>query len=395
MAAPAQEIPQFTVDLSLPPEIRYNHIVPFFKPVLEDDELSALFSSLVKDLAGAASPLVESIAPLILRRVYGHEETAEIQGLARATGISPHILIAFNVLLDLLLGCTSGGVRVFDAKSPASAQTTRILHFRTLDWGMDPLRRLTVQINYARHRNGPVVATSITYLGYVGILTGVRKGLSMSLNFRPHHARDSWAKEASFRWHQAMVVLGFRQSISSVLRDLLLSSTNAADQEEVQHFGNSISEATVQSFLTSLQLSRSTAAYLIFCTAEQVFVVEKDNGSAFIRKSSLFLAAANHDASDEAGSQQQMEDAENEEKVGMGDIVRFSCERHKHLTQMWHKRKQMCHKRTRRPDGVISVHDVVKLLTDEDISNEETHYAVVMDPKVGQILWGAAYPAET
>jgi len=32
-----------------------------------------------------------------------------------------------------------------------------------------------------------VIASTIGYVGFVGALTGVRKGLSVSLNFRPYH----------------------------------------------------------------------------------------------------------------------------------------------------------------------------------------------------------------
>lgn len=48
-----------------------------------------------------------------------------------------HLLVAFNVLLDLFMGCTSGGAKL--------SVEDRMLHFRTLDWGMDPLRKVIVQ----------------------------------------------------------------------------------------------------------------------------------------------------------------------------------------------------------------------------------------------------------
>ncbi len=93
------------------------------------------------------------------------------------TGLDMHLLVAFNVLLDLFMGCTSGGVKL--------SVEDRMLHFRTLDWGMDPLWKVIVQLEY--NRDGVKVASVLTYVGYVGVLTGVRKALSISLNFRPVH----------------------------------------------------------------------------------------------------------------------------------------------------------------------------------------------------------------
>ena len=60
-----------------------------------------------------------------------------------------------------------------------------MLHFRTLDWGMDPLRRVICQLDFTTKPHGPIFASTITYVGFVGVLTGVRQGLSVSLNFRP------------------------------------------------------------------------------------------------------------------------------------------------------------------------------------------------------------------
>lgn len=219
-------IPRFVVDLSRPPEHRYDHIVPHLQTQVDSCDLSSIFDDLLHQFVGPVMAKgLGFVARIALRRVYRSEETAELAGIARAFGIPIHLLVAFNVLLDLLLGCTSGGVRAVDSEQqPASSRTPRMLHFRTLDWGMDTLRKLTVQLDFVHFAGGPVVATSVTYLGYVGVLTGVRNGLSMSLNFRPHHSRNSLRERLAFRCHQALVVLGFRQSISSVLRGFLLDT---------------------------------------------------------------------------------------------------------------------------------------------------------------------------
>ncbi len=218
---PAHVPPKFTINLSDPPERRYAHLTAVMLPCLQEASLPALFADLVTSFApGRLGRFLLRLAPLVLRKLYSDEETAELRAMARATTVPLHVLVAFNAVLDLLLGCTSGGIRV---AGRGGLTTERMLHFRTLDWGMDPLRRLVVELNFVRRADGPVMATSVTYFGYVGVLTGVRRGLSMSLNFRPHHDRVTLRMRAAFRWHQLLVLFGFRRSIASVLRQCLLT----------------------------------------------------------------------------------------------------------------------------------------------------------------------------
>lgn len=52
-----------------------------------------------------------------------------------------------------------------------------MLHFRTLDWGMDPLRSVLVQLEFVRSKSEDpekAIARTVTYAGFVGALTGVR-----------------------------------------------------------------------------------------------------------------------------------------------------------------------------------------------------------------------------
>ncbi|KAK3703244.1 hypothetical protein LTR37_014584 [Vermiconidia calcicola] len=143
------------------------------------------------------------------------------QGISKATGVEMYLLVCFNVLLDLFMGCSSGGAAVRAGMDMDSG--SKMVHFRTLDWGMPALRRVVVQLDYVLEKDGPVIANSITYAGFVGVLTGVRKNLSMSLNFRANRIDSGrfWS-DAKYVWHLLMVLLGQRPSISSVLRHFLL-----------------------------------------------------------------------------------------------------------------------------------------------------------------------------
>jgi hypothetical protein len=337
------------------------------------------------------------IAQILLRRVYSNEETEELQGISDVTGLPMFLLVAFNVLLDLLLGCTSGGVRVGSGLEGLDDGESRMIHFRTLDWGMDPLRNLTAEIDFVRSEGGPVVASVVTYFGYVGVLTGVRSGLSMSLNFRGRHDTSTRKKAISFRWHQAMVILGFRQSISSVLRQVLLDDSSLIGTGEGATNGEHFCESRVASIVASLLPSPSTAAYLIFCTPQRVRVIEKDNHSGTIHESDTFLSAYNHDRADEDDAT-QIESlvehvASSNVQSGMVAIVAYSLERKDHLERMWRRRVTACRRRLGFRGEEVAMADVMKLVKDLEISNDQTHYAAVMDPEMGQVIWRRAYEA--
>jgi hypothetical protein len=162
--------PIYTIDLSLPPSERYVQVATDFKAELLN--LTGLFDEVVE--ADLQIPLsvssIKRIAKVFLRRVYSTEETEELRGIAKTVGVEMYLLVAFNVLLDIFMGCTSGGVKVSDEDGSGE----RMCHFRTLDWGMDALRKVVVQFEYVKRPKGEVVARSIGYVGFVGVLTGVR-----------------------------------------------------------------------------------------------------------------------------------------------------------------------------------------------------------------------------
>ena len=126
----ARDIPIYKIDQSLAPAARYVELATDFAPQLHS--VSSIFADLVHEVNPRLSlGLVSSAARLSLRRLPSHEQTAELLGISKAAGVDMYLLICFNTLLDSFMGCTSGGVRVHD-----SANQKRMLHFRTLDWGV-------------------------------------------------------------------------------------------------------------------------------------------------------------------------------------------------------------------------------------------------------------------
>lgn len=380
-------VPIYTVDLSRPPARRYNELVRDFRNKIP--HLTELFQDVVTGF-GLPPKATTRLARLLLRRLYSKELTEEIRGISDASGVDMYLLVCLNTLLDLFMGCTSGGARVKMGRSGSSRQT-RMLHFRTLDWAMDPLREVVVQLDFVNEPGGPVIARSITYVGFVGALTAVRPGLSMSLNFRPYH-NDSHSRISNmqFQYHRLLVLLGRRPSISSTLRSILIPP-NTRDSD-----GHVDLMSSIQRRLPSLP---STAAYLTFSDGHRTLVMEKDRVTAHTSSSSSFIAITNHDASSDnnpAGASDS--DRAKLAVTGMNELVEESQDRKECIESKWKKAEAAF--RRRRKDANRGEADTAMSVTESQlirwveawpITNECTHYATIMDPLAGDFVYLKRY----
>ena len=366
--------PKYIIDLSLPPAERYKKIAIDF--IKEISALPKLFDDLVRGLLPRISlEKVQRLARLLLRRLYSNEETEEIRGIHEVTGIDMYLLVSYNVLLDLFMGCTSGGVKTEDKQKSA-----RMLHFRTLDWGMDPLRKVVVCLDFVEKPGGPIIASTISYVGFVGVLTGVKKGLSVSLNFRPNHNISSKLSNLRFYSHHLLVLLGFQPPIASILRQCIIPSKHPSNN--IQSVGTSMEQ-----IISELPSIKSTATYLIFCDGVRTFTMEKDHKTAVIRSSEDFIVACNHDQAGESDTQSN--DIENSKShdalqaTGMDMLVEESTKRQSKLTKLW--------KRSADQNSPVNLRKLKSWIGKYPITNEETHYATILDPVAGEISWVRRY----
>jgi hypothetical protein len=396
--------------------------------------LRGMFDELVQSISPKIPlKLVHKLAQICLRKLYTDDETEELRGISRVTDIDMYLLISLNTVLDLLMGCTSGGVRTKDG------QGIKMLHFRTLDWGMDPLRDLIVQLEFRRGEDPTLLATTVTYVGYVGVLTGVRKGLSASLNFRPVH---DTSKNLAFYSNHLLVLLGMRQSISSLLRECIFSFPSDFQPE-------SLNLSTLEDIVANVPGMPTTAAYFIFSDGATTVTMEKDHRTAIVRSSSSFIVTTNHDQQSEASLKAIAQDKRRNHagltlvsggSEAMADLIEDSNERRDCIQARW-DRKLKKHTKVRpsverlrteqnqadQPQGTrsslrlrrkkedeaeeesrqasmcqsegldlaITRKDAISWLTTYPVLNEETHYATIMDPSEGRIVWVKRYaPSE-
>ena len=327
--------PCFTIDLSLKPKDRYKALAWEYKTQIQG--LTTLFDDLLQDVGLATSyhGSINRIARLLLRRVNCPVQTAELQGIAEVSGVPMYLLVSFNTILDLLMGCTSGAVKTLEQGQ--TRNEAKMLHFRTLDWTMDPLRSVVVQLDFVRTQSAEpsrVLARSITYVGFVGVLTGVRPNLSLSLNFRAVHNASTRRGQFSFYFHHLLVLLGYRQSISSILRSYTLPENDQNDRAK------SLAEISKE-----LAPRHTTAAYLVFCDGRSAIVMEKDYDSGPIRQSDTFIAATNNDEvvtepASNAATPAANEVAAGTPRIALGleELLEESRERLNCITSKWTSR---------------------------------------------------------
>ena len=201
-----------------------------------------------------------------------------------------------------------------------------------------------------------------------------------------------------------MVLLGWRRSVSSVLRGYLLGEEEKQKKgqkknidEGYHELGSNDSEPPdIDTILEELAHSASTSAYLVFCTPEKAYSVEKDNRTALVESSGEFLTTCNHDIADETDPSRIHAVAQTVAGQGMAAIVDDSLERKKTVEKEWKK----CLRARRKlqgvngPDKAVTVDDVLRMIGHEYITYGGTHYAVIMDPEFGRFLWRRAYRTE-
>ncbi|KAL0953338.1 hypothetical protein HGRIS_004583 [Hohenbuehelia grisea] len=381
--------PAYQIDLSLPPRERHRHIVVAFKR-----QLQALIPLYEEILSQTPAPsLCAFLSKHLLRVVHSSEETEEILGISEASGVPRHLVVAYNTFLDLFAGCVSGGVEVGDAG--ASGKTTGVIHFRGLDWDMEALRDLLICVEFVR--KGEVVARTITYAGYTGILTGVRKGLSMSLNYRARF--NSPSSTFAHRRHQIALLLGLRPSVASYLRSLLLSPGPAT---------------ALSSLAESLPSFHTSPCYLTFCSSESVILFEKDLKQAIIRTDSRvgshaakgqdeeLIVVTNHDVAMQSWSKERWDSALNSGSLrvsGMHDLVKDSVARKSTVLEMWRRAIDSTEGSAKTMEGQqaskpLRLEDVRAWLKQPPVLDESTHFSCIMDPGMegGGILWSCSYP---
>ena len=98
----------------------------------------------------------------------------ELKAICKQLNMSLGRALTLQIVYELTASCTSVVAKSFSGAA---------FHFRTMDWEMNYLKDLTVELEFKKGGKTVFVATS--WAGYIGILTGmVPQKYSVSINFR-------------------------------------------------------------------------------------------------------------------------------------------------------------------------------------------------------------------
>jgi len=152
--------PRYIINLDLAPEKRWQHIVPDFKT-----ELGKILAWIDKDLG----PLKKFSERLQNATKMSQEYVDEIRGAAESVNFKFKDVYQANFLYELSHGNTA-------SKMCTSIVTERsngtIMHGRNMDLSYPGLDNITIDVEF--QKSGKTIYFGTTFVGYVGLPTGMR-----------------------------------------------------------------------------------------------------------------------------------------------------------------------------------------------------------------------------
>ena len=213
-------VPTVDIDLDQPPEQRWAWVSSYQLHFQSARNLVLGHFGVAPD---SPTPLYVRAAARVLLAAVPATFRAELDACAAACGVSSGELALLNYLYEIAAKCSS-----FIVERPDG----RPLHARTLDWpGCAVLCACTVRVRFKR--SGAVLYESVTWPGYLGVLTACAPGrFSVSVNFRAEEkTASSWAPSGpvastvaeGMRRVKAMLATlsGTVRSVGFAVRDLL------------------------------------------------------------------------------------------------------------------------------------------------------------------------------
>ncbi|KAM5353565.1 hypothetical protein ACJ41O_000215 [Fusarium nematophilum] len=339
MATTPDDIPTFRIDIARAPEDRYVDVAAAFGPRIRT--LGHVFDELLESMLGSVwlARIARFAARLFLRRVHDEEQTREIRGKGEGEG-------EVDAFPDAGLGV--GSVEGFGGCAGVCGLV----------------------------QGSGSGDCDVGYLCWLRGRPHGRQNLSISLNYRPLHLCDN----SHLKKHQLLVILGFRPSVSSIIRKTLFAQQDSSSLVEQAK---------------TLAAVRSAPCYLTLCDGSHAVVVEKDLVTGRIREDDRFIVQTNHDSSEAArcGAEARSEPLTPHPVLWLRD----SSDRMDVIHGKWTLHCQVDGEDAPElVDGekrAVSEEVLREWMVDERISNGFTHFACIMDPLTGRVPWLRRGPA--
>jgi hypothetical protein len=243
--------------------------------------------------------------------------------------------------------------------------------------------------------------------GFIADAARHRQGLSISFNFRSNMKALralSYRKRTQYCAGKVLVLLGRRPSVSSTLRKYIIPSTRVAEEKDYQL--NDSKLPTLQNVIDTFTRVETAQCFIIVCNGTKTTVIEKDWKTAVLRSDDSCIVCTNHDQAEEDGATTISEDHNGQNMAqgnipvsatlaGMEEILEESVERKQWIEQKWTRARNRYLKHnpgTEDNDAAVTLRQVQEWITSEPVFAECTHFAVIMDPNTGDVVWSRRYP---
>ena len=208
-------VPLYTVDLDAPASQRWQALATQYKP-----QITAVVDIVKQRIPKIILPLLEKMGGKLEEHLPA-PYAEEIASVAAATGQPVADIFALNIFYEINSGCTS---------IVAAQQNGTLIHGRNLDYGIPGLQNLTADVVFTRG-GGAEVYRGTTYIGYVGLLTGMRPhAWSVSIDERDTTNGTVWDNAMEALLHGGHSIGFFLRSTLETAEDFdtALSAVQAA-----------------------------------------------------------------------------------------------------------------------------------------------------------------------
>lgn len=208
-------VPKHIINLDLPPEKRWIPLVKEYKDTIL--EVYKKMDKILSQVTGSWGSIGLWTAQITIS-FYGESPLyyKELKSIADELNLPVAKIVLLQLCYECFSACTS---IIIDDKDKLSHP----IHVRTMDWDDTFLRPLTVNVKFVK--NGNMLFEGTTWVGYVGILTGVKPNIaSISVNYRR-------TKDGTI-WKNIWNTLKFHYPIGYLVRECLTHCSNYKSLKE-------------------------------------------------------------------------------------------------------------------------------------------------------------------
>jgi len=168
----ARPAPSYKVDLDEPPIKRWQHIAKNY----DGQRISKWINDTINELIPDSKELVAALMELVAADIddlFTKEQADEMRGLSEALKVKLYEVVLVNIVYDLT-AFNSSRTRMCTS-IVAEDKQGNMYHGRNLDYsGPAMMREMTIQIDFIK--NGTTLFKSTSFVGYIGLITGVKFG---------------------------------------------------------------------------------------------------------------------------------------------------------------------------------------------------------------------------